>query len=149
MNTISNVRLFGGAKIGGTARAPPIYCGSKPNVPSGKIRGRPNQCYFAGRKAGFYAGVLKGQQQAPQVGQQPAPAVYQPVSRRTVIQATEASLLAQQQRQRIKTEAEWRSLNQRAMQAQAREWGIPRYGRARTDLVEDFIREARRRNLVR
>ena len=150
MNTVSNIRLFGGAKIGGTARAPPIYCGSKPNVPSGKIRGRPNQCYFAGRKSGFYAGVLKGQQQA-QAGQQPAPAqgVYQPVSRRNIIQATEASLLAQQQRQRIKTEAQWRALNQRAIQAQARDWGIPRYGRARTDLVEDFIIEARRRNLVR
>jgi hypothetical protein len=141
---INQLSQLGGAKPTGN----PIYCGSNVKVPKGKIRGRPNTCFKVGRKAGFYAGFLKGQQQAPRQAPQQAPQ-QQPISRRTVIQATEASLLAQQQRQRFKTEDEWRSLNQRAMQAQAKEWGIPRYSRARADLVDDFIREARRRNLVR
>jgi hypothetical protein len=62
--------LQGGAKPTGN----PIYCGSNIKVPKGKIRGRPNQCFMAGKRAGFYAGVLKGQQQAPRPAPAPAPA---------------------------------------------------------------------------
>lgn len=141
MNITTNVRLFGGAKPSGM----PIYCGSNPTVPKGKVRGRPNQCFYAGRSAGFYAGVLKGQQQVPLNTSQPP---VQPISRKTLIQATEASVLAQQKRQRMKTEAQWRALNQRAMQSQAKEWNMRNYGRAKTDLVDDFIAEARRKGLV-
>lgn len=66
---IQPMRIQGGAK----PTRMPIYCGAKPDVPRGKVRGRPNQCFIAGRKAGFYAGVLRGQaQQAPQPAQQQA-----------------------------------------------------------------------------
>lgn len=137
----------------------PIYCGSKEKLPKGKVRGRPNQCYILGRKAGYYAGILKvtGDRQTipiipsgiPKASNQGIPLYsYTPINRRGVIQATEASLLAQQRRQKMRTEAQWRSLNQRALQAQAREWNIPNYGRTKNALIEDFIREARRRGLV-
>jgi hypothetical protein len=43
----------GGAKLS-------IYCGSKPKIPQGKIRGKPNTCYKIGLKSGFRAGVDKG-----------------------------------------------------------------------------------------
>jgi len=47
-----------------------IYCGANERVPRGRIRGRPNQCFLLGRRTGFYAGLLRGQQQARQI--QPA-----------------------------------------------------------------------------
>jgi hypothetical protein len=49
------MRIQGGSKSS-------IYCGSNVKVPKGKIRGRPIQCFIAGRKSGFYAGLLKAQQ---------------------------------------------------------------------------------------
>lgn len=48
------MRIQGGSKS--------IYCGSSVKVPKGKVRGRPIQCFIAGRKAGFYSGILKAQQ---------------------------------------------------------------------------------------
>ena len=42
----------GGAKLS-------IYCGAKPKIPQGKIRGRPNTCYKIGLKSGFRAGIDK------------------------------------------------------------------------------------------
>lgn len=54
------MHIQGGAKPIGN----PIYCGSKVKPPRNKVRGRPNQCFMLGRKTGFYAGILKGQQQA-------------------------------------------------------------------------------------
>jgi hypothetical protein len=62
-------RILGGAKPTGN----PIYCGSNVKVPRGKIRGRPNTCFMAGRRAGFYAGFLKGQRGIAPAVQAPAP----------------------------------------------------------------------------
>ena len=42
-----------------------IYCGNKPVVPKGKVRGRPNQCYKLGLRSGFYAGITKGKKVKP------------------------------------------------------------------------------------
>jgi len=76
-NQQPNFKIYGGAKTSGM----PIYCGSNITIPIGKVRGRPNQCFMAGRKSGYYAGILKGQQQAPR----PAP-VPQPVPQLPVLQ---------------------------------------------------------------
>jgi hypothetical protein len=76
---IQPMRIQGGVKPAGL----PIYCGSKPNVPRGKVRGRPNQCFMAGRRAGFYAGVLRGQ-----AGPQPAQQQAQPFTYITLEEAT-------------------------------------------------------------
>jgi hypothetical protein len=54
---VQPMHIQGGAKPGGI----PIYCGSKIKPPRGKIRGRPVQCFKAGRRAGFYAGINKAQ----------------------------------------------------------------------------------------
>lgn len=40
-----------------------VYCGSKPYPPKGKVRGRANQCFMSGRRAGFAAGIQQGLKQ--------------------------------------------------------------------------------------
>jgi hypothetical protein len=117
---ILNGKIMGGAKSTGN----PIYCGSKPTCPKGKVRGRPSTCYKKGISSGFYAGLLKGRQEGQQA--QPAP----------------------QAQAQGKTEAQWRGMSQRALQVQAKEWEMKNYGVSKAQLIERFLVEARRRNLV-
>lgn len=139
MNYISNIKLFGGARLYGPNRK----CSDKVAPPARETS--VSVCFKRGLKAGFAAAMRNMNINQPQIQQPLLPTI----NRRTLIQATEASLLATQIRQRTKTEAQWRALNQRAIQSQAREWGIPNYNRAKSALIDDFLREARRRNLVR
>ena len=55
-------KIYGGLKVYNY----PIYCGEKENIPKGRVRGRPNQCYRQGLKSGFVAGLQKGQKIAIQ-----------------------------------------------------------------------------------
>ena len=59
-----------------------VYCGSKVQVPKGKVRGRPNECFMLGRRAGFYAGILKGRDQGFSMPQSNMPTdIYDTVSK--------------------------------------------------------------------
>lgn len=53
------LKIYGGAK----SQTVRIYCGDKPNPPKGKVRGRSNQCFMSGRRAGFAAGIQEGLKQ--------------------------------------------------------------------------------------
>jgi hypothetical protein len=51
--------MFGGLKPQGFK----IYCGANPEVPSGKVRGRPNACFKSGLRSGFVAGIQAGRKE--------------------------------------------------------------------------------------
>jgi hypothetical protein len=127
----------GGLKI---IRKP--YAGSKENVPAGRVRARPHQAYKMGLRSGYAAGIQKGKELC-------LAAVDYPTAARQGVLLQKGLEERRAREASKKTEAAWRSMAQRPMQAQAREWNIPRYARAKTDLIEDFIAEARRRNLVK
>lgn len=112
-----------------------IYCGANEAVPSGKVRGTPNQCYKTGIKSGFRAGLDTGEKMAikkakivrgiNEIARQTAEQQIQDLTNNVYIT----------KEQLIRDYDNGNALHQRPLQAIAKKLGLPRATATKLDLL--------------